>query len=95
MASLCRSAIMSGSRSLASRSRTLTQNTLTGRVISSPFSSSRTRVFPSAARVVSALGTVESLMPLHSAIASARLRSSIAVDSSCWSWLSQDFAVPR
>lgn len=36
-----------------------------------------------------ALGSVESLMPLHSAVASARLRSFIAVDSSCWSWLSQ------
>lgn len=35
------------------------------------------------------LGSVESMMPLHSAIASARLKSSIAVDSSCWSWLSQ------
>ncbi|XP_038983521.1 protein NONRESPONDING TO OXYLIPINS 2, mitochondrial-like isoform X3 [Phoenix dactylifera] len=39
--------------------------------------------------VAPALGSVESLMPLHSAIASARLRSFIAVDSSCWSWLSQ------
>ncbi|MBA0619846.1 hypothetical protein Godav_005643, partial [Gossypium davidsonii] len=28
------------------------------------------------------------MMPLHSAIASARLQSSIAVDSSCWSCLS-------
>ncbi|KAJ0077584.1 hypothetical protein Patl1_36403 [Pistacia atlantica] len=33
-------------------------------------------------------------MPLHSAIASARLKSSIAVDSSCWSWLSEGLAVP-
>nr|XP_010936263.1 uncharacterized protein LOC105055929 isoform X1 [Elaeis guineensis] len=41
-----------------------------------------------------ALGSVESLMPLHSAIASARLRSFIAVDSSCWSWLSQGRALP-
>ncbi|KAJ4733754.1 envelope glycoprotein [Rhynchospora pubera] len=39
--------------------------------------------------VVSALGSVESLMPLHSAIASARLRSFIASDSSYWSCLSQ------
>ncbi|KAJ4807767.1 envelope glycoprotein [Rhynchospora pubera] len=45
--------------------------------------------------VVSALGSVESLMPLHSAIASARLRSFIASDSSYWSCLSQDFALPR
>ncbi|XP_020257902.1 uncharacterized protein LOC109834318 [Asparagus officinalis] len=44
---------------------------------------------------LASLGSVESLMPLHSAIASARLKSSIAVDSSYWSWLSQDFAVPR
>jgi hypothetical protein len=28
-------------------------------------------------------------MPLHNAIANARLKSSIAVDSSCWSWLSR------
>ncbi|KAG7544164.1 hypothetical protein ISN45_Aa07g040270 [Arabidopsis thaliana x Arabidopsis arenosa] len=29
------------------------------------------------------------MIPLHSAVASARLRSSIAADSSCWSLLSQ------
>lgn len=40
-------------------------------------------------RYVAVLGSVESLMPLHSAIASARLKSSLAVDSVCWSWLSQ------
>ncbi|XP_020088567.1 uncharacterized protein LOC109710432 isoform X1 [Ananas comosus] len=39
--------------------------------------------------MASALGGVESLMPLHSAVAAARLRSFIATDSSCWSWLSQ------
>ncbi|KAG2597761.1 hypothetical protein PVAP13_5KG304914 [Panicum virgatum] len=32
---------------------------------------------------------LETLMPLHSAVAAARLRSCIAVDSSCWSSLSQ------
>uniref|UniRef100_A0A7N2LKE2 Uncharacterized protein n=1 Tax=Quercus lobata TaxID=97700 RepID=A0A7N2LKE2_QUELO len=31
------------------------------------------------------------MMPLHSAIASARLKSNIAIDSSCWSWLSQEW----
>ncbi|KAF9592643.1 hypothetical protein IFM89_016300 [Coptis chinensis] len=36
--------------------------------------------------IAMALGCVESLMPLHSAIAFA----SIAADSSCWSWLSQE-----
>ncbi|CAM8937784.1 unnamed protein product [Rhodiola kirilowii] len=33
-------------------------------------------------------------MPLHSAIANARLKSIIAVDSSCWSWMSQGLALP-
>ncbi|KAI3931677.1 hypothetical protein MKW92_051378 [Papaver armeniacum] len=32
---------------------------------------------------------VESMMPLHIAIANSRLKSSIVVDSSCWSWMSQ------
>jgi hypothetical protein len=32
---------------------------------------------------------LETLMPLHSAVAAARLRSCIAVDFSCWSSLSQ------
>lgn len=40
-------------------------------------------------RFISVLGGLETMMPLHSALASARLKSSIAVDSSCWSWLSQ------
>ena len=44
-------------------------------------------------RVVSVLGSVESMMPLHSAIASARLKSNIAIDSSCWSWLSQGTSI--
>ncbi|BBH09401.1 hypothetical protein Prudu_021886, partial [Prunus dulcis] len=41
---------------------------------------------------VSVLGSMESMMPLHSAIASARLKSNIAVDSTCWSCLSQVLA---
>nr|KAJ0197534.1 hypothetical protein LSAT_V11C700383410 [Lactuca sativa] len=50
----------------------------------SPFSSS-TRTLPrEASRIVVALGMVESMMPLHSAIAFARLKSSLAVDSACW-----------
>ncbi|GMJ12765.1 hypothetical protein like AT4G39300 [Hibiscus trionum] len=91
MASFCRSAIMAGSRSLSVRPKALTLKNLTPKSISSP----STRAVPCASRILSALGGVESMIPLHSAIASARLQSSIAVDSSCWSWLSQDFAVPR
>ncbi|GAV69992.1 hypothetical protein CFOL_v3_13491 [Cephalotus follicularis] len=89
MASLCRSAIMTNSRSLAGRSKTVTQKALNAKPTLSPFSSPTTRSIPSASRVVAAMGSVESLMPLHTAIASARLKSIIAVDSCCWSWLSQ------
>ncbi|CAL1384963.1 unnamed protein product [Linum trigynum] len=92
MASLCRSAVMAGSRSLAARSKTLTQKSLSS---SSPFTSpSAPRVVRSASRVVSTIGSVDSLIPFHSATANARLISSIASDSSCWSWLSQGFATP-
>ncbi|CAI0438052.1 unnamed protein product [Linum tenue] len=92
MASLCRSAVMAGSRSLAARSKTLTQKSLFS---SSPFTSpSAPRVVRSASRVVSTIGSVDSLIPFHSATANARLISSIAADSSCWSWLSQGFATP-
>ncbi|XP_015696076.1 protein NONRESPONDING TO OXYLIPINS 2, mitochondrial isoform X1 [Oryza brachyantha] len=45
--------------------------------------------------VAAALASADSLMPLHSAVAASRLRSCIAADSSCWSCLSQDFALPR
>ncbi|KAJ9152695.1 hypothetical protein P3X46_026231 [Hevea brasiliensis] len=94
MASFCRSAIMAGSRSMAARSRTLSQKTLNAKSVSSPLSSPSRRHIPSASRFVSVFGSLESLMPLHSAIANARLKSSIAVDSSCWSWLSQGLATP-
>ncbi|XP_044507731.1 protein NONRESPONDING TO OXYLIPINS 2, mitochondrial-like isoform X1 [Mangifera indica] len=92
MASLCRSAIATASKSVAARSKTTTLKTINPKSIFSAFSSS-TSSLPRAARVVSILGSVESLMPLHSAIASARLKSYIAVDSTCWSWLSQGLAV--
>ncbi|KAJ4851444.1 hypothetical protein Tsubulata_031892 [Turnera subulata] len=89
MASFCRSALLSSSRALAARSRAVTQQPLNAKSLSSLFASSSTRSIPQASRVLSALGSVESLMPLHSAVANARLKSSIAVDTSCWSWLSQ------
>ncbi|KAF2554135.1 hypothetical protein F2Q68_00038084 [Brassica cretica] len=89
MASLCKSALLSGSRNLVSRSRIVTQKYLNLKpattTTSAPFASS----IPRASRVLSALGSVETMIPLHSAVASARLRSSIAADSSCWSMLSE------
>ncbi|KAF3594380.1 hypothetical protein DY000_02028151 [Brassica cretica] len=89
MASLCKSALLSGSRNLVSRSRIVTQKYLNLKpttTTSAPFASS----IPRASRVLSALGSVETMIPLHSAVASARLRSSIAADSSCWSMLSEE-----
>lgn len=40
-------------------------------------------------RFASVLGSLGTMLPLHSAIAAARLKSNIAVDTACWSWLSQ------
>ncbi|KAF8109567.1 hypothetical protein N665_0094s0035 [Sinapis alba] len=99
MASVCRSAIMSGSRNLVSRSRTVTQQCLnikpTTTTTTSSHFASVSQSIPRASRVLSALGSVETMIPLHSAVASARLRSSIAADSSCWSCLSLELGVPR
>ncbi|KAJ0701055.1 hypothetical protein HanOQP8_Chr10g0375151 [Helianthus annuus] len=91
MASAARSAIVSGARKITTTTRSnLISRTLTPKSVHVPPFHSSTRSVPRAAsRIVAALGTVESMMPLHSAIASARLRSSIGVESTCWSWLSQ------
>uniref|UniRef100_A0ACD5WX71 Uncharacterized protein n=1 Tax=Avena sativa TaxID=4498 RepID=A0ACD5WX71_AVESA len=81
MASFCRSAA-AAARSAAFRSRSR---------IANPFPATRSLVAPPRLRrsAVKALAGAESLMPLHSAVAGARLRSCIAADSSCWSCLSQ------
>ncbi|XP_057550862.1 uncharacterized protein LOC130828853 isoform X2 [Amaranthus tricolor] len=90
-----RSAMAAGARFTAVQSRSSSSVVITSKLISSPFSSSTNRAISSASRLASMLGMVESQKPLHSAIASARLTSVLALDSSCWSCLSQDFAVPR
>ncbi|XP_071691795.1 uncharacterized protein [Rutidosis leptorrhynchoides] len=95
MASATRSAIISGARTITSKSGLISRTLTPKSVPISSFQSSTKSLHRSASRVVAALASVESMMPLHSAIASARLTSSIAVDSSCWSWLSQDFGLPR
>ncbi|XP_038887804.1 protein NUCLEAR FUSION DEFECTIVE 6, mitochondrial [Benincasa hispida] len=90
MASVCRSLLTAAaSRSMAGRTRTLAHKTLNPLLVSSS-----SRGFSSVSRIVSSLATVESLMPLHSAVASARLKSKIAVDSHCWCWLSEGFVTP-
>ncbi|XP_076923142.1 uncharacterized protein LOC143585174 isoform X2 [Bidens hawaiensis] len=92
MASAARSSMASAARTIASTSN-LISRTLTPKSVHVPPFHSSTRSLPRAAsRFVAALGTVESMVPLHSAIASARLISSIGVESTCWSWLSQGFA---
>ncbi|KAL7614274.1 hypothetical protein Lser_V15G06824 [Lactuca serriola] len=84
IASASRLALMSGMRTIASQTTIISRTLAPKHVPISPFSSS-TRTLPRAAsRIVGALGKVESMMPLHSAIASARLKSSLAVDSACW-----------
>ncbi|XP_027354192.1 uncharacterized protein LOC113864547 [Abrus precatorius] len=88
---LCKSAVRVASSSLANRSRSFVQISST----SFHFSLSSSTRIPRASRVLAVVRSVESLMPLHSAIANARLTSNIAVDSTCWSSLSRDFAVPR
>nr|GEW78205.1 hypothetical protein [Tanacetum cinerariifolium] len=89
MASATRSAIF---RTITSKSNPISKLLTPKSTPISPFHSSTRPITRSASRVVAALGSVESMMPLHSVIASARLRSSIAVDSTCWSFLSQGFA---
>ncbi|KAH7665105.1 hypothetical protein IHE45_13G010700 [Dioscorea alata] len=86
MASFMKSAATSAVRAVAGRSKTALPKPVPLRRVTAPFVSRR---------INPAVVSLESLMPLHSAIASARLKSFIAVDSSCWSWLSQDFATPR
>ncbi|XP_029127461.1 uncharacterized protein LOC109800368 isoform X1 [Cajanus cajan] len=82
---LCKSAVRVGSRSFANRSRSFVQSSTTPFLLSS---ASSPRI-PLASRVLSVVISVESLMPLHSAIADARLTSNIAFDSTCWSSLSR------
>uniref|UniRef100_A0A453S0I5 Protein NUCLEAR FUSION DEFECTIVE 6, chloroplastic/mitochondrial n=1 Tax=Aegilops tauschii subsp. strangulata TaxID=200361 RepID=A0A453S0I5_AEGTS len=88
MASFCRSAA-AAARSAALRSKSR---------IASPFPATRSPVAAPRLRrssTVKMLAGAESLMPLHSAVAGARLRSCIAADSSCWSCLSQDVLSSR
>ncbi|CAL5004337.1 unnamed protein product [Urochloa decumbens] len=79
MASLCRSAA-AAVRSAALRSRSPAE-----RLFQAARSPPRIR----RPVVAAALASLDTLMPLHSAVAAARLRSCIAADSACWSCLSQ------
>uniref|UniRef100_A0A803LP57 Protein NUCLEAR FUSION DEFECTIVE 6, chloroplastic/mitochondrial-like n=1 Tax=Chenopodium quinoa TaxID=63459 RepID=A0A803LP57_CHEQI len=80
-----RSAMASGARLMAVRSKPSSFSLTPKQLLAS---SSSNRPISSASRLASMLGMVESQKPLHSAIASARLTSILALDSSCWSCLS-------
>ncbi|XP_057451957.1 uncharacterized protein LOC130743746 [Lotus japonicus] len=87
MASMfCNSALRVVSRSLTNRFRTFVQKSLIPSLFSSPSSAGITH----ASRILSEIGSVESTMPLHSAIANARLTSNMACYSTSWSMLSQE-----
>ncbi|NP_001394054.1 Protein NONRESPONDING TO OXYLIPINS 2, mitochondrial-like isoform 2 [Zea mays] len=85
MASFCRAAAAAGARSAALRSRSPTAR---------PFLAATSPVAPPRfhrplVAAAAALASLESLVPLHSAVAAARLRSCIAAGSASWSCLSQ------
>ncbi|XP_020530273.1 protein NUCLEAR FUSION DEFECTIVE 6, chloroplastic/mitochondrial isoform X1 [Amborella trichopoda] len=83
--SFCRSLAMAATR-LAPRS--YPSKALRGKTTRS--SVMRPPSLPSVCRL---MGCAESLIPLHSAIASACLKSMLSVNSNCWSLLSQDHGV--
>ncbi|KAK8452783.1 hypothetical protein SEVIR_5G172900v4 [Setaria viridis] len=91
MASLVRTAAAAAAVVVRSAARA---SPLTGRVLGAPLPSLASTSAARSARILrrsaaAASAGLETLMPLHSAVAAARLRSCIAVDSSCWSSLSQ------
>ncbi|KAG4386748.1 hypothetical protein AAZX31_11G115900 [Glycine max] len=79
------SAVRVALRSFGNRSRSFVKSSTTPFV----FTSSSASCISRASRVLSVMISVDSLMPLHSAVANARLTSNIAFDSTCWSSLSR------
>ncbi|PSS01893.1 Protein NUCLEAR FUSION DEFECTIVE 6 like [Actinidia chinensis var. chinensis] len=62
-------------------------------VSQSPVSASARRISRSS-RLPVELSCLESMMPLHSAIASARLTSSLSIESKCWGLTPQGISMP-
>ncbi|PKU67270.1 hypothetical protein MA16_Dca015999 [Dendrobium catenatum] len=87
MSSICRSVAV-GARFISARSKTVLPKTSPSRRAAIEASRFWRPFFLFYRPLTLALGCVESLRPLHSATASARLISNIAVHS-CWSWVSQ------
>ncbi|KAH6789355.1 hypothetical protein C2S51_004361 [Perilla frutescens var. frutescens] len=87
MASAARFAALIGRRSMCLRPKSILKS-LGPNHKPSPALSSSTSQFPFAAsRFAPVLGT---MLPLHSTIAAARLKSNIAINTTCWSLLSRE-----
>ncbi|KAH7850296.1 hypothetical protein Vadar_030573 [Vaccinium darrowii] len=71
----------------------LNKNSLLKSISPSQTSSSARRISRSA-RLPVELSCLESMMPLHSAIASARLTSSLPLESSFWGLIPQGISMP-
>ncbi|XP_022940104.1 uncharacterized protein LOC111787734 isoform X2 [Cucurbita pepo subsp. pepo] len=85
-------------RSLATPTISLIKSTLTKPSIkATPASFFTVRSSPTISRLVPRLGSLESLLPLHSAVSSARLTSCLGIDSVSSRSLSQELGlcVPR
>ncbi|KAL3814137.1 hypothetical protein ACJIZ3_015405 [Penstemon smallii] len=89
MASAWRSAATICKKSLCTRPNAILKTLAPIPIPVSGFSSPARPSLLAASRFASVLGSVETMLPLHSTIAAARLKSKIATDTTCWSWLSQ------
>ncbi|TKY60881.1 hypothetical protein E2542_SST17984 [Spatholobus suberectus] len=82
---------------LSSRLQTLAHNKFTKPSLSlqpNPLSLSSARRLSRTSRLPVELGSLESMMPLHSAVASARLVSSLSVESLGWGLVPQGISMP-
>ncbi|XP_031258691.1 uncharacterized protein LOC116116807 [Pistacia vera] len=61
--------------------------------LNSPFPAS-TRPISRISRLPVELSSLDSMLPLHSATASARLRSSLSLESHCWGLVPQGISMP-
>ncbi|XP_047944308.1 uncharacterized protein LOC125190928 [Salvia hispanica] len=95
MASASRFAAVIGRRSLRIRPNSCPKFFDSNHKSVPAFSSSTSQSTRAVTRFAPVLGSLGTMLPLHSTIAAARLKSYIAVDTTCWSWLSQEFGIPR
>ncbi|XP_057788440.1 uncharacterized protein LOC131005448 isoform X2 [Salvia miltiorrhiza] len=95
MASSGRFAAIIGRRSLRIRPNSSPKSFDSNHISVPAFSSSTNQFTGAASRFAPVLRSLVTMLPLHSTIAAARLKSNIAIDTTCWSWLSQELGIPR